>query len=82
MVTKVLTQVFFKSTRNSAGKMAGEEAPDKVKRANNIKYWEYAKIIKIERRLERKIKEDPGTRPDIQELMLPPGILEEHARVR
>ena len=82
MVTKVLTQVFFKSTRNSAGKMAGEEAPDKVKRENDIKYWEYAKIIKIERRLERKIKEDPGTRPDIPELMLPPGILEEHARVR
>ena len=56
--------------------MAGEDAPDKVKRANNLRYREYAKIIKIERRLWRKIQEDPGPRPDGPELVLPPGILE------
>ena len=41
--------------------MAGEEAPDKRKRANNIRYWKYVKMIKIERRLRRKIQEDPGS---------------------
>ena len=60
--------------------MAGEEAPDKVKRANNIRYQEYAKIIKIERRLRRKIREDPGPKPDVLELGLPPVILEGDAR--
>ena len=62
--------------------MAGEDAPDKVKRANNLRYREYAKMIKIERRLWRKIQEDPGPRPDGPELVLPPGILEGHARER
>ena len=54
--------------------MAGEEAPDKVKRANDIRYQEYAKMIKIERRLRKKTQEDPGPRPDVPELVLPPVI--------
>ena len=40
------------------------------------------KIIKIERRLQRKKKENPGQRPDIPRLMVTSGILEEHARER
>ena len=60
--------------------MAGEEAPDKVKRANNIRYREYVAMMKIERRLLRKIQEDPNPRPDIPELVLHPGTIEGHAR--
>ena len=60
--------------------MAGEEVPDKVKRANDIRYREYVKIIKIERKLWRKIQEDRDPRPDVPELVLPPGTIEGHAR--
>ena len=35
--------------------MAGGEAPDNVKRANDVRYLEYTKMVKIERRLRRKI---------------------------
>ena len=62
--------------------MAGEDAPDKVKRANNARYREYAKMMKVERRLRRKIQEDPDLRPDIPELVLPPVTIEGHARER
>ena len=48
--------------------MAGANAPDKVKRANDARYQEYAKIMKIERRLRRKIQEDPDLRPDFRSL--------------
>ena len=56
--------------------------PDKVKRANNIRYLEYVKMMKIERKLGRKILEDPGPRPAVPELVLNPVIPEEHARER
>ena len=69
-------------TGSSAEKMVGEEAPDKVKRANDIRYLEYVKMVKIERRLQRKILEDPGPRPAIPEPGLHPVIQEEHARER
>ena len=62
--------------------MAGEEAPDKVKRANGIRYIEYVKMVKMERRLRRKIMEDPGPRPVIPEHVLHPAIPEGHARER
>ena len=62
--------------------MVGEEAPEKVKRANDIRYLEYVKMVKIERRLQRKILEDPGPRPAIQDPGLHPVIQEEHARER
>ena len=80
--SKSFTTSFIKCTRSSVGKMAGEDAPDKVKRANNARYREYAKMMKVERRLRRKIQEDPGLRPDVPELVLPPVILEGHARER
>ena len=62
--------------------MAGGEAPDKVKRANDVRYLEYTKIVKIERRLRRKILEDPGPRPAIPEPGVHPGIPGGHARER
>ena len=34
-----------------------------MKRANDIRYLEYVKIVKIERRLQRKILKDPGPKP-------------------
>ena len=39
-------------------------------------------MVKIERRLGRKIQEDPDLRPDLPELVLPPVTIEEHARER
>ena len=62
--------------------MAGGKAPDKVKRANDVRYREYAKMVKIERRLRRKILEDPGPRPAIPEPVLHPVIPGGHARER
>ena len=34
--------------------------PEKGKRANAVRYLEYGKMVKIERRLRRKMLEDPG----------------------
>ena len=54
--------------------MAGGEAPEEVKKANDARYMEYKRRLKIERRLQRKILEDPGTRPDLPEPSLHPVL--------
>ena len=62
--------------------MAGEEAPDKVKRANAVRNLEYVNMVKIEKRLRRKILEDPGPRPAIPEPGVHPVIPGGNARER
>ena len=54
--------------------MAGEDVPNKVKRANENRYREVARQAKIKRRLGKKMQEDPDLRPDLPELVPPPGI--------
>ena len=51
--------------------MEGEEALEKVKRENAIRDVLCRKIMKIERRLRRKVLEDPGSRPPA-----PPPVIE------
>ena len=43
--------------------MAEGEAPKKVRRANDARWKEYAKMAKIEIKLKKKLMEDPGQRP-------------------
>ena len=52
-------------------KMAEEDAPNKVKRANEARYREFSKLVKIERRIGKKMQEDPDLRPDLPELVIP-----------
>ena len=52
--------------------MAGEEVPEKVRKADAIRYHEYWTMVKMERKLQRKILEDLGPRPDIPEQILHP----------
>ena len=56
--------------------MAGEDAPNKVKRANKNRCREVTRLAKIERRLGKKMQEDPDLRPDLTELVLPPVTIE------
>ena len=42
--------------------MEGGEVPEKVKRANVVRYLKKGKMVKIERRSRRKMLEDPGLR--------------------
>ena len=57
-------------------KMVGEDAPNKVKRANEARYREFAKLVKIEKRLGKKMQEDRDLRPDLPELVLPPVTID------
>ena len=66
-------QVLVKSTRSFIAKMAGEEVPNRVKRANKNRYPEVARLAKIERRLGKKMQEEPDRRPDLPEIGPPPG---------
>ena len=50
-------------------KMTGEEAPEKVQEANDARWHEHEKMIRMERKLQKKILEDPGPRPSSPELM-------------
>ena len=52
----------------------GEEAPEKVQKANNVRWREYGKMVKMERKLQKKILEDPGPRPTIPEPSLHPVL--------
>ena len=54
--------------------MAGEEVPNRVKRANKNRYPEVARLAKIERRLGKKMQEEPDRRPDLPEIGPPKGI--------
>ena len=51
--------------------MAEGEAPKKVRRANDVRWKECAKMAKIERKLIKRLREDPGQRPFIPELSMP-----------
>ena len=53
--------------------MAGEEVPNKVKRANENRYREVARLAKIKRRLGKKMQEEPDRRPDLPERVPFPG---------
>ena len=45
--------------------MAEGEAPEKVRRENDARWKEYAKMAKLERKIRKKIIEDPGQGPFI-----------------
>ena len=56
--------------------MVEGEAPEKVRRANDARWKEYAKMAKIERKLKKKLMEDPGQRPFIPGPSLPQTLPE------
>ena len=56
--------------------MAEGEAPEKVQRGNDARWKEYAKMAKIERKLKKKLMEDPGQRPFIPGPSLPQTLPE------
>ena len=43
--------------------MTGEETPDKVQEANDARWQEYGILTRMERKLQKKILENPGKRP-------------------
>ena len=49
--------------------MTGEEAPEKVQDANDDRWREHKKMVRMERKLQKKIMEDPGPRPSSPEPM-------------
>ena len=54
-------------------KMAGEDVPDKVKRENENRYQEVARLAKIERRIGKQLREEPDRRPELPEIGPPTG---------
>ena len=58
--------------------MAGEKAPNKVKRANKTRCREFVRLARIERTLGKKMQEDPDLRPELQELVPPPVTINEY----
>ena len=62
--------------------MVGEEVPEKMEKANAARYHEYWKMVKIERKLQKKILEDPGPRPAIPEQILHPALSGRHPMER
>ena len=56
--------------------MAEGEAPEKVQRANNVRWKECAKMAKVERKLVKRLREDPGQRPFFLEPSLPINLQE------
>ena len=52
-----------KSSYCREGKMTEGETPEKVQRANNVRWKECAKMAKVERKLAKRLREDPGQRP-------------------
>ena len=62
--------------------MAGGEAQEKVKKANSARYHEYGKMLRMERKLQKKILEDPGPRPAIPEHILHPVLPGRHSMER
>ena len=59
--------------------MAEGEAPEKVRRANNVRWKECAKMAKVERKLVKRLREDPGQRPFFPEPSLPINLPERPA---
>ena len=53
-----------------------------VQKANNKRWGEYGKMVRIERKLQKKILEDPGLRPHIPEPSLPPILPGQHSMER
>ena len=51
-------------------KMAGEDAPNKVKRANETRYREFARLARIKRRLGKKMQEEEDDRKVLYKLLL------------
>ena len=47
--------------------MAGEEVPERVKKADKARWKEYEKLRKMEKRLQEKILGGPKQRPTSQE---------------
>ena len=62
--------------------MADGEAPEKVRRANDVRWKECAKMAKVERKLLKRLREDPRQRPFIPETSLPINISERTALER
>ena len=52
------------------------EAPEKVKKANNVRWKECTKMIKVGRKLGKRLREDPGQRPIFPEPSLPMNLSE------
>ena len=56
--------------------MTEGEAPEKVKRANDVRWKEHAKMAKVERKLTKRHREDTGQRPVFPEPSLPINLSE------
>ena len=56
--------------------MADGEAPEKVRKAYDVRWKEYAKMAKVERKLVKRLREDPGQRPFIPEPSFPINLAE------
>ena len=59
--------------------MADGQAQEKVRKANDVRWKEYAKMAKVERKLVKRLSEDPGQRPFILEPSLPINLTERTA---
>ena len=57
--------------------MAAEEVPGKVQKAD-ARYQEYFKMECMERKLQKKILEDPGPRPAVPEQIMHPVLSVKH----
>ena len=65
-----------KSSYCREGKMTEGEAPEKVQRANDVRWKECAKMAKVERKLAKRLREDPGQRPVFSEPIPPINLPE------
>ena len=59
--------------------MVIEKAPEKVQKANDARWREYRKMVRMERKLQKRILEDPGPRPAIPEPSLHPVLPGRHS---
>ena len=62
--------------------MADGEAPEKVRRANEVRWKERAKMVKVERKLTKRLKEDLRQKPFIPEPSLHSNLSEKTALER
>ena len=62
--------------------MADGEAPEKVRRANEVRWKESAKMAKVERKLTKRLKEDLGQRAFVPEPSLHINLSERTALER
>ena len=73
---KAQSATIRKSSYCREGKITEGEAPEKVQRANNVRWKECAKMAKVERKLAKRLREDPGQRPVFPEPSLPINLQE------